>query len=134
MRTAHREKRRCYLLAFSGPGQVEEQELDLSPEGVGRLLSFLSLSFHGGTDVDGPVSRALSLLEQEEWTRADLLLVSDGEFGVTEELAVRVDRAAADGGNRFHGLRIGGRGETGLHRLCDPVHEFSSWEALLGEK
>ena len=34
VRTAHSEKRSCYLYAFSGPGQTVEHELDLSPEGL----------------------------------------------------------------------------------------------------
>lgn len=45
-------------------------------------------------------------------------------------LVARVKRAVSEGSNRFHGLRIGGRGRTGLDKLCDPLHEFSSWEAL----
>ncbi|HKG94099.1 MAG TPA: hypothetical protein VKA84_19470 [Gemmatimonadaceae bacterium] len=46
-RTAHAEKRRCLLYAYSGPGQVLEHELDLTPEGVGRLLAFNGTRFHG---------------------------------------------------------------------------------------
>ena len=48
--TAHAERRRCYAYTFSGPGQTAEQELDLPTEGIGRLLDFLGMSFHGGTD------------------------------------------------------------------------------------
>ena len=133
MRTAHRENRHCYLLAFSGPDQVEKLELDLSPEGLGRLLSFLSLSFHGDTDVESPVSWALSLIEQEVWSRADVLMVSDGEFDVSGNLVNRVTRAIAEGGNRFHGLRIGSHGASGMEKICDPIHNFTSWESVIGK-
>ena len=51
-----------------------------------RLLDFLACSFGGGTDVAGPLRRALDVLEEPRdaaeaaYSGADLLLVSDGEL------------------------------------------------------
>ncbi len=131
LRTAHQEKRRCFLFAYSGPGQVLEQELDLSPEGVGRLLAFLGQSFGGGNDEIGVITRVTQRLEEKDWKRADVVFVSDGEWPAPPHL-VRLVGIAKEAGTRFHGVQIGNRGRTGLHAICDPVHVFQNWAAACG--
>jgi uncharacterized protein with von Willebrand factor type A (vWA) domain len=130
VRVAHLERRRCLLFAYGGPGEVVELELDLTPEGVGRLLDFLGRSFGGGTDI-AVMSRVLERLETDEWTKADVILMSDGEWPAPRQIVGAVQRAK-DRGTRFHGVQIGNHGETGLHAICDPVHAFSEWAALGG--
>ena len=76
MRGAHRQGRACYLYAFSGPGDVEGMELDTKPDALAKLLTFLSHSFGGGTDVDAPLDLSLRRVAQAEWSQADILLVS----------------------------------------------------------
>ena len=34
----------------------------------------------GGTDVDAPLIRSLEKLGREEWSQADILMVTDGEI------------------------------------------------------
>lgn len=126
LRTAHAEKRRCFLYAYSGPGQVLEHELDLSPEGIGRLLAFLGLSFGGGNDEAGVLAKVLNRLEDNDWKRADVLFVSDGEWPAPVALESAL-RRAREAGTRFHGVQIGNLGRTGLHAVCDPVHVFRDW-------
>jgi len=126
VRTAHAENRRCFLFAYSGPGDLIEHELDISSEGLGRLLEFLGFSFGGGTDVVGPMNRVLETLRHNDWKKADVMWVSDGEFPVPTQLS-RAVGDARDEGTRFHGVRVGSRGGTGLHALCEPVHEFTDW-------
>jgi len=131
LRTAHAEKRRCFLYAYSGPGQVLEHELELSPKGIGHLLSFLGFSFHGGNDEAGMLAQVLVKLRSEGWERADVLFVSDGEWPAPSQVVTEVGEAR-ERGTRFHGVQIGNRGRTGLHAVCDPVHRFSAWGALAG--
>lgn len=127
LRTAHAERRRCYVYAFSGPGQTAEHELDLSPKGIGRLLDFLATSFHGGTDPREVMKLVVKRLSEPDWRKADVLVASDGEWPAPRGGAVAKVRAARDAGTRFHGVRIGNRGTTGLAAMCDPVHEFDAW-------
>lgn len=131
LRTAHQEKRRCFLYAYSGPGQVLEQELDPSPEGVGWLLAFLGQSFGGGNDELGVVTRVTQRVDENDWKRADVVFVSDGEWPAPLPL-VRLVEIAKEAGTRFHGVQIGNRGRTGLHAICDPVHVFQEWAAVGG--
>jgi uncharacterized protein with von Willebrand factor type A (vWA) domain len=131
LRTALDERRRCFVYAYSGPGQIVEHELALSPEGLGGLLAFLLFSFGGGNDEAFVLRRVLARLREEAWRCADVLFVSDGEWPVSAELESAV-RAVRESGVRFHGIQIGNRGESGLHRICDPVHSFDDWSAARG--
>ncbi len=126
LRSAHAEKRRCRLYSFSGPGQVVEHELDLSPEGMAGLLEFLGLSFGGGSDPAEAAARVLRQIREHEWSKADVLFVSDGEWPAPSGLVSDV-RQAREAGIRFHGIQIGNRGRTGLHEICEPVHVFTDW-------
>ena len=129
LRTAHAEKRRCRLYAFSGPGQTLEHELDLSPDGIGGLLDFLGFSFGGGSDPTGAMNKVLQQIQGGAWMKADVLLVSDGEWPAPASLMPAV-RRAGEAGTRFHGVQVGNRGETGLHAICDPVHVFTDWASI----
>ena len=130
LRTAHAEKRRCFLYAYSGPGQVLEHELSLSADGLGRLMMFLTQSFGGGTDI-GAMTTVAERLKQDAWVKSDVILVTDGEWSAPHAVVQAVATARAIG-TRFHGVQIGNRGHTGLHSLCDPVHVFQDWAALGG--
>lgn len=130
MRVAHQEKRRCYLYAFSGPEQVQEQELSLNPDGLAQLLSFLQCSFYGGTDVDAPVRRAMDRIHQEQWKKSDVLMISDGEFFSQPQLVEHVKKTRTEKGLRIQGVQIGNRQRTGLHDLCDHVHVFTDWKVF----
>ena len=131
LRTAHEEKRHCFLYAYSGPGQVLEHELDLSPDGLGKLLKFLGFSFGGGNDEAGMMAKVLAQLEEKNWQNADVVFVSDGEWPTPATLVTGV-KNACENGTRFHGVQIGNRGRTGLHAVCDPVHIFQDWATAGG--
>jgi uncharacterized protein with von Willebrand factor type A (vWA) domain len=130
LRAAHAEKRRCYLYAYSGPGEVMEQELSLSEAGLGRLMDFLTLTFGGGTDI-GALHAVVKRLEEPDWKKADVMLVTDGEWRAPPTIIAKVT-VAREAGTRFHGVQVGAVGRTGLHTLCEPVHEFRSWATLGG--
>ena len=129
MRTALREKREALLFQFSGPGDVAELKLDLTQQGLERLLDFLGCSFHGGTDVDAPLRRAIDRLREAAWRDADVLLVSDGHFAAPQALVADIGAAKAELGARFHGLLIGLH-SSAMEALCDQVQRSTSWAQL----
>lgn len=129
VRVAHQEGRRCFVYAFSGPGQVEEREISLEREALGEFIAFLRRSFHGGTDVDEPLRRAVDRLAEENWEKADMLMVSDGEFPVPGRLESSLDAAREERGAKLHGVLIGSR-TASMEALCDEVHRFSEWDTL----
>lgn len=137
MRLAHAEGRDCLLYAFSGYGDVAEHDLDLSPAGIESLCEFLCMSFQGGTDVSGPISAATRKLEGAKWKRADIIMVSDGEFDVPGETQHTLEEAKKKHGLRVHGLLVsngyhGSHGLSSMRNLCDPVHVFRDWQEVTG--
>lgn len=130
-RVAHAEKRRCLLFAFSGPGQVIEKELSLTEGGIAELLDFLGFSFWGGTDINGVLAQVIDRLRDDTWQKADVLMVSDGEWSCAPD-RVRAAEAAREKGTRFHGVQVGYQGRSGLDEVCDHVHAFSDWLTLGG--
>lgn len=123
-RTAHAERRQCLLFAYGSTGEVLEHALDLSADGVAQLLGFLTRSFGGGTDTAGVLGHVLNRLSSATWAKADVLLVSDGEWGLPAPTVAQVGESRS-AGHRFHGVQVGSG--NGLASVCDPVHRFVDW-------
>lgn len=134
MRLAASEKRKCFLYTFSGPGDLEGRELALTPEGLKGIIDLLSMSFDGGTDIADPMKAAVSKVSQAGWSRADIVMVSDGEFSVPDEIQRLVDDARKKKGLRVHGLIVASRGygAQAMEQLCSPLHYFTEWEKVRG--
>ena len=133
MRQAKSQQRQCYLYSFSGPGDCQELELKVTGKGVSQLLELLAGSLHGGTDVDEPFIRALSRLDEEAWSNADILLVTDGEIRPPdEEMLADLNAAKEEMGLKVHGLLVGepGAGADVVEALCTHTHTFKSWAAV----
>jgi len=131
MRGAHRQQRKCYLYAFSGPGEVNEFELKLEARSLETLLQFLANSFEGGTDVDAPLIRSLQRLGEEEWAQADILMVTDGEIRPPgEEVMTGLHGAVNDLGLEVHGVIVGNDTTQVMRDLCTHIHVFKSWTAV----
>ena len=124
---AHAEKRACYLYAFGGQDQRIEHDLKFTQEGIEKLLEFLGYSFGGGNDIE-TIEYAVKRLEQEQWKKADVMIVSDGEWSASSHIEEVVKISAAKG-TRFHGVQVGGYGR-GLKQLCTNVHDFKSWQKV----
>jgi uncharacterized protein with von Willebrand factor type A (vWA) domain len=127
VRTAHGQQRACHLFAFSGPDEVVEQELAIDCDGIAQLTGFMGQTFHGGTDISGPLERALAKLEERDWQLADLLIASDGEFGATPAVAARVRRARGQMGLRVQGVLVGDRETAGFLEIADDIHWLRDW-------
>jgi uncharacterized protein with von Willebrand factor type A (vWA) domain len=131
MRQARAQRRACYVYAFSGPGQCAEFALSLTPRGLEDMLTFLSGSFHGGTDVDEPLKRCLARLRDAEWQDADILLVTDGEIPRPDAaLLSALEEGRRDMGLKVHGLLVGDAGSEAVTSLCTHVTTFRSWDAV----
>jgi uncharacterized protein with von Willebrand factor type A (vWA) domain len=127
VRSAHAQKRACYLFAFSGPEEVVETELTVDCEGIERLAGFMGQTFRGGTDISGPLERALDKLNESHWQLADLLIASDGEFGATPAVAEQIRRAKEQSGLRIQGVLIGDRETIGFLQVADDIYWMRDW-------
>ena len=123
LRAAHASARGCRLIAFGGPDEVIERDLnDLS-----ATLALMGQAFDGGTDVQTPIERAIACIEQAAWQGADLLIVSDGEFGCRPSTLDALDRARNALGLRVQGVLVGDRETMGLLEVCDDIFWIRDW-------
>lgn len=127
LKVAYKEKRRCYVYLFGSQKEVSELDLTLDASGFNDLLNFLTMSFGGGTDAEGPLNKALEKCDSEEWHKADVLLVSDGEFPVTSGLSREISNRREKQGLQVHGIQIGNSHYTSMSKICDPMHYISEW-------
>ena len=130
LKVAYKEKRRCYVYLFGSKGEVSELDLTLDASDFNVLLNFLTMSFNGGTDVDEPLNKALQKCDSEEWYKADILLVSDGEFPVSSGLSRKISNRRKNHGLQVHGIQIGNSHYTSMNKICEPIHYFSEWTDL----
>ena len=136
LRTAHREKRGCLLIAFGGPDELIERELrpaERPQDGLDALLDLLGQNFDGGTDVQAPIERAVQRVHEARWSGADLLIVSDGEFGCTPATQSQLESARSDLGLRVQGILVGDRETLGLLETCDAIHWLRDWRRFTGD-
>ncbi|SHO57664.1 VWA domain-containing protein [Vibrio quintilis] len=127
LKVAYKEKRCCYVYLFGSKDEVSELDLTLDASGFNDLLHFLTMSFGGGTDAEGPLNKALEKCDSEAWNKADILLVSDGEFPVSSGLSRKINNRREKQGLQVHGIQIGNSDYTSMNKICDPMHYFSAW-------
>ncbi|MCH2232452.1 MAG: VWA domain-containing protein [Crocosphaera sp.] len=119
---AFRDKRELLLSEFGSVGEIEECRLEMNPNGLKRLLKFLEGGFGGGTDINGPIKKALPYLQQETWQSADIVIVSDGQFYVENDTnngtLKQLNEARQKHNVRVTGILIGNYGES-FKKLTD---------------
>jgi uncharacterized protein with von Willebrand factor type A (vWA) domain len=126
LKAAHAARRGCRLIAFGGPGELLERDL-AGPGGLQALLALMGQAFDGGTDIQTPIERAIECVHEAGWGSADLVLVSDGEFGCVPHTLERLDAARRELGLAVHGILVGDRETLGLLEVCDEVHWVRDW-------
>jgi len=90
-------------------------------------MDLMGQSFDGGTDVQTPIERAIDSVHEARWRSADLLIVSDGEFGCVPATLARLDDARERLGLRVQGILVGDRETMGLLEVCDHIHWEREW-------
>jgi uncharacterized protein with von Willebrand factor type A (vWA) domain len=132
LKVALQEQRKCYLISFST--QIATLDLTDFQHSLPKLLDFLGMSFHHGTDADPAFREALRMLEQESYKKADVLMVSDFVMGELDT-TIKARIATAKGlGTKFHSLVIGASQNNRV--LADFDHSWTydpSRKEALGE-
>ena len=125
-RFAAQSKRKLFLINFST--SIECLDLSSISYSLGDLINFLCMSFHGGTDITPAMRKAVEMMNQESYRKADLLLISDGLFPSlsAEDLALVEKQKQHD--SKFYSLMIGSSA------LPDSLNVFDeNWSYNLGE-
>ncbi|MCA9491136.1 MAG: VWA domain-containing protein [Myxococcales bacterium] len=123
-----------HLLLFGGRGEQTEIRLRRGLGGLESLLDFLFRSFHSGTDFDGPLLRAMDLLDEEDLQAADVLVVTDGLCRAAPEVVDRVASVRAARGVRVWSVVLGHRDTRGVDPFSDHVLRIDPTDAAGGAK
>lgn len=98
------QKRNCLLINFS----TGIETLDLSGQiGISKAITFLQRSFHGGTDVGPALTYALNMMNEENYQKSDLLIISDFIMASLPEPLLAKVAKAKESNNQFYSLSIG---------------------------
>lgn len=123
---ARREKRDFAYVAFASGRQVHSFEFpakkDLDPQ---QIVDMASHFYNGGTTPVIGLAEAERVMQDKEFKKADIIMVSDGEAGFGQEDR-RIRDTLESRGVRFLGIGIGGP-FTYLNELTDDVlgvHDF----------
>jgi len=114
--------RTVHLILFGGPGERTELRLRRGRGGLEALLEFLLASFHSGTDFDGPLLRAMDLLEERDLHRADVLVVTDGLCRASREVIERVVEVRDAMGARVWSVVLGRADPRGVEPFSHEVY------------
>lgn len=118
-----------HLILFGGPGERTEIRLRRGLGGLEGMLDFLERSFHSGTDFDGPLLRAMDLLEEDELDLADVLVVTDGLCRAGSDVVDRVQEVRERQGVRVWSVVLGYRDTRGVDPFSDEVYKLDPREA-----
>ena len=103
LRMAKKQKRKCFLITFS----VRAECMDLSrPGSWNRLNRFLNNPFTGGTDGEDMIKNALKMLNTDNYSMADVLIISDFYFPNPRPQTKELMELEHNKGTRFYGLQI----------------------------
>lgn len=117
LKIAIRENRKCYLISFST--SIETLNLTDLKNSLEKIIQFLSMSFHGGTDASPAMRESLRMLETEDYKKADVIMVSDFVMPAFDETTQKQITKAKEKKTKFHSLVIGTSQNKGVIKDFD---------------
>jgi uncharacterized protein with von Willebrand factor type A (vWA) domain len=117
---ANSQSRKVILILFGSRNETQEFIFDKSENAVDSLMRFLNLSFGGGTDFDSALRSALKILDDTDYSYADVLFVTDG-YGEISNMKPEFQRIKNKIGTRFFTLLIESEDSEALQEISDEV-------------
>lgn len=125
IRIAREQNRSFYGIHFGGTGMIKEFDFrDIKKIETKNVIEFAECFFAGGTDFMTPLTRSLALLQEQFETEGavdgDIVFVTDGECGVSEEWLKAFKEEQERIGFRVWGISILGNPKAEpLWSICD---------------
>lgn len=123
LQVAFQQDRQCYLMMFSN--EVVTFPVTKSTS-LSTMLTFLSSSFRGGTDLQPVIEKSLELMNSAQYKNADTLVISDF---IAQKLPTHVAdkvRAIKTNQNRYHAISLSSQGNPELMNIFDHVWRYSA--------
>ncbi|PKH05575.1 hypothetical protein [Moritella sp. Urea-trap-13] len=123
LQVAFEQGRQCYLMMFSNEVITFPVTQTTS---LATMLTFLSSSFRGGTDLQPVIEKSLELMNSAQYKNADTLVISDF---IAQKLPTHVAdkvRAIKTKQNRYHAISLSPQGNPELMKIFDHVWRYSA--------
>lgn len=105
-------KRKCYIISFSSGIETFDISDFKGGNALQALVSFLNMSFNGGTDAYPALSEAVRVLQESEYENSDIIMVSDFILpSLPQNLVSSVEKEKQHGTN-FYSFVIGSSANT----------------------
>lgn len=129
---AHAAKRDFVVINFASAGQQREWRFPAGQQvDIDYLLSWVEHMFNGGTNYDRPIDMAVDIIARDfndaGKQRADLVILTDDECGVTPQWLRTYQERKKRLGFRTWGVAIGMSPGISLAALCDDVRGVSDF-------
>lgn len=120
------EDRKCFLISFSTGIEVQDLSDFEKSNGLAALVSFLRMSFCGGTDASPALEKSLELMQTNKWKNADVLAVTDGEMGGFSAKLISAVNAQKEKKSKFYLLEVGYSGNPEVIKVFDEHWQYDT--------
>lgn len=122
---AAQQKRSARVIHFdSYVRQVDDwPQGKIDPE---KLMTSMLPFYRGGTEFEQPLRRALEAIKEDEYKKADIIFITDGECAVSDDFIEEFRRRKAEKEFTCYGVHIGYQ-NYGLERFCDKIVKVSDF-------
>ncbi len=105
LKIALKDNRACFLISFSTA--IKTLELTDIDHSISKMVDFLRMSFHGGTDATPAFLKAIDMLNTQQYKKADVIMVSDFIMpSLSENIEQQIKTQKENNKNKFHSLVI----------------------------
>lgn len=127
---ALRDKRNIEVICFASRTELAKFviEKDIDPvDRINRLVEIATYNFGGGTDFEEPLEMAIADIDTQEFKKADIVMVTDGECDFSDEFLTYYNEVKKKKDFRMHTVLVGCSSYS-LKKVSDDIHEL--WDIL----
>jgi uncharacterized protein with von Willebrand factor type A (vWA) domain len=119
---ARRQKRDLAVIHFSGPNQLHTSVFPKGKSTPLELIDAVEFFFGGGTVFEPWMKEAVRFVDQDQFDRADVIVISDGLAYISERTEIEWWKRRAERKMRCYGILIGtDHGAEALGHISDAV-------------
>jgi uncharacterized protein with von Willebrand factor type A (vWA) domain len=123
LKRASKGGRKCFLISFSSG--IKSIELTDIKRSLNKVIDFLAMSFHGGTDAMMAMKKSLEMLETKNYKKADVVMISDFEMDDLHGNMKEQIQKARQNKTKFHSIAIGNNGNKSLIEKFDHKWQYN---------
>jgi len=119
IQNAVKEKREIFVISFSVKFETLKIENPEKRSEMKNIISFLSSSFHGGTDISAALDFAIKSLSDKKFKNADILTISDFVSSDLQKSTLSKIQSIKSTGTRFYAISINDRGNNNILKIMN---------------